>query len=103
MAFLFEPSMAAEFETGAAFRFGASEPGAFEIVGAVLDVRAQLLFEVIFDRRAVKQAAGEGTQGSRKSHISSGSAARAEAMAVARRFQPSASSRRRLRPCGVSW
>jgi hypothetical protein len=49
-----------------------------------------------------RELRANGRRPSQEPYISSGSAAKAEAMAVARRFQPSVSSRKRLRPAAVS-
>src|SRR5262245_49698949 len=102
VTFLPEPFKAAELDARATFRFGAIQDGAFQIVSAVLDVGAKLLRYVFFNPRTMKKLGGNGTNIGREFHDSSGCAARAEAMASARRFHPSTSSRKRLRPAEVS-
>ena len=94
--------MAAKFDARAAFGLGAIQTGSFQIVGAVLDVGAKLLLHVLVELRTMKKPGGDGMKVGQQLHIFSGSAARAEPIAVTRRFHPSVSSRRRLRPVGVS-
>ena len=52
--FFLEFLVAAEFDARAAFRFGAREAGAFEIIGAGLDVRAKLSVHVAVNARPAK-------------------------------------------------
>ena len=84
---LFEPQVAAEFDSRLAFGRGAVHAAALQVVRAQLDVRAKFFVDVVLDARAEN-----GT------HISSGLAASAAAIASASRFQSLVSSRSRLRP-----
>ena len=101
-AFLREPLGASELDAGAALGLDAIQAGTFEVVGAIPDVRANLFREVNVGLRTMKEPGRQGTKIGQGLHVSCGCAARAEAMAAARRFQPSISSRRRLRPEVVS-
>src|SRR5580700_2862571 len=94
--------VAAELDAGAAFRFGAGQAGALEIVGAELDVGAEFLFRFDHDFGAVEEFGSEGAKIGQEFHTSSSRAVRTAVMASARRVQPSVSSRRRLRPVAVS-
>jgi hypothetical protein len=102
VAFPFEPLTAAELDARAAFGLSAIQAGTFKIVGAVLDMRAKLLLDLIRDLIMMKKLTGNGAIVGPESHISSGRVPRAEAIAVARRFHPSVSSCSRLRPAAVS-
>ncbi len=93
--------VAAEFETGGAGGFGGGEAGAFEVGGAAGKVRLQFLFEVALEAVAAENEIEEGAEGGWCAHICSGPASRTVPIAATRRFQPSSSSRRRLRPAGV--
>jgi len=55
-SFLLETRLPAEFPAGAPFCFGAIEPGAFQIVGSVLNVAQQLRVEIVFHPGAVKES-----------------------------------------------
>ena len=101
-ALFFIVFIAAKLDAGAALSFSVREPGVLQIVSPVLDVRPQLIFHVFFQATAMENSVGQGTKPAQQFHLSSGCAARAAAMAVAKRFQLSASSRRRLRPAVVS-
>ena len=59
-AFLLEPLVAAELEARPALGAGAIDAGSLEIVGAVLDMGAELLVHVVLDARTMKQG-GDGT------------------------------------------
>jgi len=81
---------------------GTIQAGTLKITGAVLDVRANLRLEAVVDLGTMKRLSGKKMNVGQLLHISSGRAARAEAIAAARRFHPLVSSRRRLRPRDVS-
>src|SRR5262245_27957893 len=102
VAVFFKPLLAAELDARAAFRFRAIQARTLQIVRAALDVSAQLFLDLLFDLGPIKKPGGKRAKVGQEFHNSSGWAARAEAMAEARRFHPSASSRRRLRPADVS-
>ena len=98
---------AAKLDAGAALGIGAGRPDALEIVGAELDVRAELVVHIGADLRALEDGVdAEAKRGKSwkilEVHISSVCGPRADAMAPASRFQLLVSSRRRLRPAAVS-
>src|SRR5579859_1484817 len=99
---LFESLAGSKLDARLPFCLGAIKPTTFQIVGTILDVRAKLFFHILGDFRTMKEPGGKGAKVGGEVHISSGRAARAVVMAVARRFQPSVSSRNRLRPAAVS-
>ncbi len=102
VTFLFVLFAGAELDSGAAFRLSAREAGPLQIVGAMLDVRAQFFFEIGVEFRALKVRGNANAEPIERFHSSSGWAASAEVMAAARRFQLLVSWRRRLRPATVS-
>ena len=55
VTFLFVLLAAAELDSGAAFRLSARQAGALQIVGAMLDVRAQFFFQIGAELRALKE------------------------------------------------
>jgi hypothetical protein len=57
--------VAAELEERPALRGAAIDAGSLEIVGAVLDMGAQLLVHVVVDARTMKQAVDKRTSGRR--------------------------------------
>ena len=65
VAFLFEPFVAAELDARAPFGLGAGETGTFQIIRAMLDVRAQLLLHVIVDLRTMEELRGERSEARR--------------------------------------
>src|SRR5215470_15516822 len=97
VAFLSVPLAAAELDASTALRCGAIQAGALQIISAMLDVSPELLLHFFLDSRAMKDLGGKRAKVGEEFHDSSGCAARAEAMASARRFHPSTSSRKRLR------
>ncbi len=101
-AFFFDSLHAAEFNARSSFGFRARKTGAFQIVGAVLDVRAKFILHVLFDSGTVEELAGKGPNGRHEFHTSSGCVVRTWAMAAARRFQLSVSCRNRFRPATVN-
>ena len=62
LAILFKPQMTAELDARAAFRIGAIQASTFNIIGAVLNVRAKLFLRVILDLRTMKKPGGKGTK-----------------------------------------
>src|SRR5262249_44040821 len=94
--------LAAELEPGTALGFGARETGPLQVVGAVLDVRAQLRLDLLVHAPAAEEPGDEAADVCNRAHVPSGWAARTVAIAVASRFQPSVSSRNRPRPAAVS-
>jgi hypothetical protein len=70
-AFLVVTHAAAEFDDGAAFGLRARQTRTFQIVGAVLNVGAKFLGQVVVDARTVKEASGERTKISQEFHIPS--------------------------------
>src|SRR5579864_1709459 len=100
--FLFILLIAAKFHARTALGFRARDTRALEIVGAVLDVRAKFLVHLGVEAGAIKENCGERAKRGEEFHTSSGCVPRTEAIADTRRFQPSASSRKRLRPAEVS-
>src|SRR5207253_9265399 len=101
-AFFLEFSMPAELDARPPLRFRASQARMLQVIGAVLHVCAQLLVRIVLDAPAVDQRSDERAKRRQQVHISSGCVLSADAIAAARRFQPSACWRRRLRPAGVS-
>src|SRR5579862_4388302 len=101
VAFFFESLAGAKLDTCLSFCLGASQPAAFQIVSTILDMGAKLLFHLLCNVGTMKPSGGKRAKVGEEVHISSGRAARAAVMAVARRFQPSVSSRNRLRPAAV--
>src|SRR6266478_4404585 len=95
-------STAAEFDAGAALGFGARKTGALEIVSAMLNVGAQLVFYLGVHLRTMEESGDAEAKQVKEFHASSDCAASAVPIAVARRFQLSVSTRRRLRPATVS-
>src|SRR5438034_207568 len=67
------------------------QAGTFQIVGAVLDVRAKLLFYFGVHLRTPEDSGDAGAKRIEEFHISSGCAESAEAMADTSRFQLSVS------------
>ena len=57
--FLFEALAAAELDTGAALRFSTIEARSFQIVGAVLKMRAQLFLDLSLDLRTAEKLSGQ--------------------------------------------
>ena len=102
MDLLFVLLAAAELDARAPLCLGASHAGTLQIVGAVLDVRAKFLLHLGVASGTLKQSGDAEAKRIEEFHISSGCGESADAMAVARRFQLSVSSRRRLRPAAVS-
>ena len=102
VAFLFESRMAAELDVRAALCLGTIHAGTFQIVRAMLDVRAKFLFHLGVDLRTLEQSGDAEANPVEEFHSSSGRAASAEAIASTSRFQPSVSSSSRLRPAAVS-
>ena len=100
--FLLDLRVPAELDPRATLGLGPLDARAHEIVGAKLDVRAQLRVHVGVDRGAPKELVDRRAKVGQELHASPGRAARTEAMAVARRFHPSVSSRSRPRPAAVS-
>jgi hypothetical protein len=100
-AFFAESFIAAELDARPAFCLDVGQAGTFQIVDAVLDVRRKLFPYFALSSRAMKESVAEGAKVSNQLHISSGRAARAQAMAAARRFHGSASSGKRLRAADV--
>ena len=94
--------MPAELDARPPLRFRASQARMLQVIGAVLHVCAQLLVRIVLDAPAVDQRSDERAKRRQQAHISSGCVLSADAIAAARRFQPSACWRRRLRPAGVS-
>src|SRR5438105_3927626 len=94
--------VSAELDPGASLGFRARDAGTLEIIGAILDVRTQLLFHLSLDLGTVEQRRHDRTKRGEDPHISSGCALSAEAIAATRRFQPSSSWRKRFRPAAVS-
>ena len=101
-ALLLESLVAAELDACLALGLEPEHTGTLQIVGAVLYVGAKFVVHFPIDPGTFKQSGSEGAERGEESHISSGCTARALAMAVARRFQLSVSSRRRLRPAAVN-
>ncbi len=102
MAFLFESLAGPKLDASLSLCLGTIKAGTFQIVCTILDVGAKLFFHIFGNFRTMKEFGGKGAKVGREIHISSGRAARAVVMAMARRFQPSVSSRNRLRPAAVS-
>jgi hypothetical protein len=102
VAFLFESLTGSKLDASLSLCLGAIKAGTFQIVCTTLDVGAKLFFHILGNFRTMKESGGMGAKVRREIHISSGRAARAAVMAMARRFQPSVSSRNRLRPAAVS-
>src|SRR5882757_9216701 len=94
--------VSAELDPGASLGLRPRNAGTLEVIGAILDVRTQLLFHLVVNPRAMKERRNDRTKRSQDPHISSGCALSAEAIAATRRFQPSSSWRKRLRPALVS-
>src|SRR5205085_5030722 len=99
-AFFFEPLMTSELEPGATLGLDTIYSGTFQVGNAVLDVRAKLFVQVVVRFSTVDKFRGERSKIG--THALSGSAAITVAMAAARRFHHSVSSRRRFRPLRVS-
>jgi hypothetical protein len=53
--FLFEALLSAEFDSRAPLCLGTGQPGTFQIVGAVLDMRAKLLLHLGVDLGTLKE------------------------------------------------
>jgi hypothetical protein len=87
---------------GLPFRFRPGQAGPLQIVGAQLDMRANLLFEFVIDPGTMEDIRDQRSKVGQNFHDSSGCAESADAMAAARRFHSSVSSRRRFRPAAVS-
>jgi hypothetical protein len=102
VAFLFESLTGSKLDARLSLCPGAIKAGTFQIVCPILDMGALLLFHIFANLGTMKESGSQGANVGREVHISSGRAARAAVMAVARRFQPSVSSRKRLRPAAVS-
>ncbi len=102
VAFLFESLTGSKLDASLSLCLSAVNAGAFQIVCPILDVRAKLLFHIFGNLGTMKESGGKGAKVGGEIHISSGRAARAAVMAVDSRFQPSVSSRNRLRPAAVS-
>src|SRR5580698_2513242 len=101
-AFLFESLVTAKLNARSPFRFRFTHPGALQVRRPVLDMRAKLLFHFTFHLGAMEKTGNKRTKGMQKTHTSSGRAFNAEPIAAARRFHPSSSSRKRLRPPAVN-
>src|ERR1700750_765349 len=102
VAFLFESLTGSKFHASLSLRLSAVKAGTFQIIRTILDVGAELFLYIFSNFKRMKESGGNGASVGWNVHISSGRAARAAVMAVARRFQPSVSSRNRLRPAAVS-
>ena len=100
--FFLELLVAAELNSSTSLRLCTRNARALKIIGAILDVRAQLLFQFVLDQGTVEQRRNDRTKRGEDPHISSGCALSAEAIAATRRFQPSSSWRKRFRPAVVS-
>src|ERR1700741_1154276 len=98
MRFFLVVLVAAKLDACTPLRLGASQARTHKIVGTAADMRAKLLVHVFGDLRTAKELGSNGTKIREEFHIFSGCAPSTEAIAEARRFQPSCSSRSRLRP-----
>src|SRR5258707_12381660 len=81
--------VSAELDPGASLGLRARNAGMLEVIGAISDVRAQLLFHLVVKPRAMKERRNHRTERGDDAHISSGCALSAEAMAATRRVHPS--------------
>ena len=68
-AFFPESLIAAELDARAALGFGAGQPGTFQIVHPVLDMRGKLILYFVLSPRAMKESDGEGAKVSDELHI----------------------------------
>ncbi len=102
MDFLFIFFAAAKLDARSALCLGSIHAGALQIVGAVCNVRAQFLLKFSVDPVTLEQSGDAEAKRVEEVHISSGCCDSADAIAVARRFQLSVSSRKRLRPAAVN-
>src|SRR5262249_17146420 len=101
-ALLLVAQVAAELDARPALGLAAREPRTLEVVGAQLDVRAQLLVHLGVGLAAAEQPRAQRAERRDEAHASRGCGGRTAAIAVARRFQPWVSCRRRPRPAAVS-
>jgi hypothetical protein len=62
-ALFLEPFVAAELNACAAFSFCMWETGMLEIVGAVLDMRAEFVLHLAFNPGTLKESGSKGTHG----------------------------------------
>ena len=97
-----EACVSTELHARLAFGRDPLESRALEVVGAMQDVRAQLVLELAFERVTMKNADCQRAEICEHAHAPSGRARRASAMAATRRFQLSVSSPSRFRPGTVS-
>src|ERR1700727_268704 len=102
VALLPESLIAAELDAGAALGRKAGNAGAFQVVRAVLDVRAQFLFQLGVGMGTLEESGDAETDRTEDAHTSSGCVESAAPIAATSRFQLSVSSRKRLRPVAVS-
>src|SRR5580704_7486580 len=79
--FFLELLVAAEFEPGASLGFRARKTRALQIISAILDVRAQLLFHLFVHSRPMKQRRNHRSERREYPHVPSDCALSAEAIA----------------------